>query len=358
MHIESVASTITVISLLVMMTLSPFFVHLHALRGPANRIRILAYIGYIWMSLLLIFCLTAISIDIYNYAAGVSGSLFQKDLSGIIFSPVLSFFIPVIFSVVLNIYGYFEAGGLHIERLTVETSKLPEGVDKLTIAHISDLHLGIILREKKLDKVLEGIESAEPDLIVSTGDLLDDDLANIGHLSDMLKRVNARLGKFAVTGNHEFYAGIKQADKFLQDSGFTVLRGEGTTVQNLINIAGVDDPTVKYVKQPGSNSSHPEREILSKLPQNGFTLLLKHRPSIDDNSLGLFDLQLSGHVHKGQFLPIRFITKLIYHTDSGFSRLPGGSAIYVSPGAGTAGPPVRLFARPEIAIIEVVAAKA
>ncbi len=352
--IESTVSILLILFLLFMMTLSPFFVHLYGIRGPGNRVRTFAYIGYIWLSMLLIFCAISVPIDVYNYALKFSGFIFQKDLSRILSPPAFSLLIPALLSVALTIYGYFEAKGLNVRRLTVETSKLPEGTKKLTIAHMSDLHLGIILRDGKLNQVLKVIESARPDLIVSTGDLLDAEVNHVDYLSENLKKVYAPLGKFAVTGNHEFYGGIKHAENFIKASGFTLLRGEGITVQNLINIAGVDDPTGKHYKLSGSGIYRPEKRIFSQLSHALFTILLKHRPSIDKDALGLFDLQLSGHAHKGQFFFIRLITKLFYRPDAGYAQLQNGSAIYVSSGAGTAGPPVRLFSPPEITIIEVV----
>lgn len=340
---------------LLFMTFSPTFIHLCSFRCPDTLSRVYGYIGYMWVAFIVFFISTGILFDLYNFIIHVSGVILKKDLGRIMLSSMSVFLIPVFFSIVLSAYGYFEAKDLRVERLTIKTSKLSEGVNKLTIAQISDLHLGIIVRDKMLDKVIKEVEAAKPDLIVSTGDLLDGEVNHIDYLANRLKMVNARLGKFAITGNHEFYGGIKHAVNFIQNAGFTLLRRNGVTVQSLINIAGVDDPTGKHKKYSGNNpSNYSEKEILSKLPPHIFTLLLKHRPDIDKDALGLFDLQLSGHAHKGQIFPIGIVTKLIYPTDSGYSRLPNGSAIHVSRGAGTAGPPVRLFAPPEITIIEIV----
>jgi predicted MPP superfamily phosphohydrolase len=348
-------STVILSLILISLAASPHLIHLYSHRGPLTPARVAAYSMYIWMSLLFLFISVSIPLEAYNLAVQLAGSMFKKDLAGIMLSSLPLFFIPVLLSVALNIYGYFEAQGLRVKKLTVETSKLPEETSALTIAHISDLHLGIIHREKRLEKVLKEIEPLNPDLIVSTGDFLDGELIDIDHLAERIKKTTAKLGKFAVTGNHEFYAGIKHSLKFLRESGFTVLRGEGRTIQNLINIAGIDDPTGKYVKL--QNSASPEKEILSGLPADIFTLLLKHRPSIDRESIGLFDLQLSGHAHEGQIFPFSIVTKLHYLAFSGHSRLPEDSLIYVSKGAGTAGPPIRVLAHPEITIFNIVPKK-
>ncbi len=336
------------------MTISPLLIHLYSLRGSTKSSRVFAYIGYLWMAIIFFFFPTALLFDFYNLLVRLSGSLLQQDLSGIILSPLSAFFLPLFISTVITIYGYFEAKNLQVERLNLKTSKLPEGIDRLTIAHISDLHLGLIVRENILDKVIREIETAKPDLIVSTGDLLDGEINHIDYLAERIEKVHARLGKFAAAGNHEFFAGLEHSLKFIENAGFIVLRGRGITVQGLINIAGVDDPVGKNMTPPKNIVSESQKEILSKLPSGLFTLLLKHRPDIDKNALGLFDLQLSGHTHKGQMFPFNFVTKFFFHVHTGYTTLSNGSAIYVSRGAGTTCSPVRFLSPPEITIIELI----
>ena len=343
---------------LLFLTVSPNLIHLCSLRCADSLTRIYAYFGFTWLAIMIVFLPSGILFDLYNLVVRAGGFLFQRDAGWLIIPRMYALFIPFFLSVLLTGYGYFEAQNLRVERLTIETAKLPEGVNKLTIVQLSDLHLGIIVRDKMLDKALKIVKDAEPDIIVSTGDLLDGVINNIDYLSDRLRAVDARLGKFAVTGNHEFYGGIRHAVDFTQNAGFTVLRGSGVTVQNMINIAGVDDPAAKYMKSEGTNTADiTEKEVLSKLPSRFFTLFLKHRPEVDKDAVGFFDLQLSGHAHKGQIFPIGIFTKFHFRVHEGYAMLQKGSAIYVSRGAGTAGPPVRLFAPPEVAVIEIVAKK-
>ena len=152
-----------------------------------------------------------------------------------------------------------------------------------------------------------------------------------------------------MTGNHEFYAGLAQALAFTTRAGFRVLRGEAVTMPGVMNVVGVDDPS-----GPGyGSSSKGERELLSGEKNGMFTLFLKHRPSVGKESLGLFDLQLSGHLHGGQIFPFRYLTRLFYPFVEGLYRLPGGRSLYVSRGSGTWGPPIRFLAPPEVTIIDV-----
>jgi predicted MPP superfamily phosphohydrolase len=97
-----------------------------------------------------------------------------------------------------------------------------------------------------------------------------------------------------------------------------------------------------------------EEAMLSKLPRNQFTLFLKHRPVIDNETRGLFDLQLSGHTHKGQIFPFSIITKLYYPNQAGLLALEKNTHLYVSRGTGTWGPPIRFLASPEVTIIDLI----
>jgi len=205
--------------------------------------------------------------------------------------------------------------------------------------------------QKRLKRIVEEVKKTEPDILVSTGDLVDSASHDIGHFVEPLKGIQAKYGKFAVTGNHEFYTGLDQALKFTKDLGFTILRGEGVTVEGIINIAGVDDPTAKRFDRIQGKS---EQELLANLPSDKFTLLLKHMPIINKKAIDYFDLQLSGHTHKGQIFPFGFLTRLVYATDSGLLNLPNHTRLYVSRGTGVWGPPIRILAPPEITIIDLV----
>ncbi len=128
-----------------------------------------------------------------------------------------------------------------------------------------------------------------------------------------------------------------------------MLRGEGLTIHGIINIAGVDDPAGKYFQVREIS----EKIILPGLPSHLFTVLLKHQPVIDKEALGLFHLQLSGHTHKGQIYPFRYLTRLVFPLYTGYHRLSENTHLYVSRGSGTWGPPIRFLAPPEVTLIEL-----
>ncbi len=113
----------------------------------------------------------------------------------------------------------------------------------------------------------------------------------------------------------------------------------------------MDDATGKHY---GIWREVSEAALLSRFPREKFTLLLKHRPQVDKDALGLFDLQLSGHAHKGQIFPFSLITMLYYPTHAGLLKLDKNSWLYVSRGSGTWGPPIRFLSPPEVTLIELV----
>jgi predicted MPP superfamily phosphohydrolase len=199
--------------------------------------------------------------------------------------------------------------------------------------------------------IADKIKSTRPDIIVSTGDLVDGQINRIGGLAEILGRIKAPYGKFAIAGNHEYYAGFKQSTEFISKAGFTLLRGNAVYIPGIMNIAGVDDlAAIRY----GLYRGITEKRVLSTLDPERFTLLLKHRPFIDNASVGMYDLQLSGHTHNGQIFPFNFLVQMHYPNLSGYFDVGRGSRLYVSRGTGTWGPPIRFLSPPEITVIDLV----
>jgi hypothetical protein len=131
-----------------------------------------------------------------------------------------------------------------------------------------------------------------------------------------------------------------------------MLRNQAVPLCNGITISGVDDPAGRHAGVPPPSLS--EQALLGSVPTDRFRLLLKHRPAVPIASDGLFDLQLSGHVHKGQIFPFNLLVRLLYPIPCGTSATPKGSLIHVSRGSGTWGPPLRFLAPPEVTVIDII----
>jgi len=336
---------------LFLMVITPVQVRILENQGMEACARFMAYTGYLWMGFVFLFFSASLAIDIYHGLLHGAGFFFQRDLSALFLAKRTALFLSLAWGMATALYGYFEARDIRTERIIISSPKVPRAVGKLTIVQISDVHLGLIVREERLKRIIAEINETSPDLLISTGDLVDGQINRMTGLAELLQDIRPGFGKFAVTGNHEMYAGLGQAIGFTERAGFRVLRNEGITAGGLINVVGVDDPATGGVTY---SRPVPEKSLLLKASSERFTLLLKHRPAVDRESLGLFDLQLSGHVHKGQIFPFNLLTYLFYPVRTGFALYPQNSALYVSRGTGTWGPPIRFLAPPEVTVIELI----
>lgn len=334
---------------MLVMVVAPLLVRVSENYGLDGLACLMAWISFTWMGIIFFFVSTALVLDLYQGGLTVSGMVFRIDLSRLKISPFFVFIIPLVLTLAANAYGYFEARNIRTETIEFRSGKITEA---LRIVQVSDVHLGLIVRQKRLRLIVDAIKEAAPDILVCTGDLVDSDINDLGGIAALLQEVEPRFGKFAVTGNHEYYAGLDNSLKFLQKAGFIVLRGEVRSIEGLLNIAGVDDLTRMYM---GATEKVSEKDLLASIDNGNFTLLLKHRPLVDREAIGLFDLQLSGHTHGGQIFPFGLLVK-IFFPEQKACRDCEGCYLQVSNGAGTWGPPVRILAPPEITIVELVPA--
>jgi predicted MPP superfamily phosphohydrolase len=333
-----------------LMVVSVFLIRLLEVYEYERTARALAYLAYIWMAVLFLFFSGSLLIDIINLLIRCTGWLLRTNMTSFLIAPRFSFGVSLTFAVVISIYGYFEALDIKPEKVTVVTKKLPSEIDHLTIVQISDVHLGLIIRKNRLEQMLDIVKAAKPDILISTGDLVDAQINHMTGLSELLQKVKPKYGKYAITGNHEYFAGIEKAIAFTKECGFTVLRNE-IAADGQIVIVGVNDRTGVRL---GLEKPVDEKALLSKAPRDKFVLFLKHQPLIDRASLGMFDLQISGHTHKGQIYPFTLLTLLTYPLNAGDYTLGMGSLLHVSRGTGTWGPPIRFLSPPEITVYELV----
>lgn len=226
--------------------------------------------------------------------------------------------------------------------------RLPAGSAPVRVVQLSDLHLSLLMGRRRFARILDRVREARPDLLVFTGDFADGASAYERGLAARLAELDAPLGKLAVTGNHEFYHGLDRSLELLRAAGFRVLRGEGVRVTKHLTVVGVDDPAARGLVPAALTD---EGRVLPQREHAEFVILLKHQPVVDGGALGRFDLQLSGHTHGGQVFPARWGVRLFYRHIMGRYELPAGATLYVSRGAGTFGPPMRVLSPPEVTLL-------
>ena len=335
--------------LLVLLVLCPVLVRVLERRLGWHWVSVVGVYNYTWfVTVFWLFCLGLV-LDLWNVLAWVTARAVPKAKT-LALSPRARLAFCGVAIVAAYCWGYFvEAPNIRVRRVTLPASGLERPV---RLVQISDLHLGETAKLARLQRITRLVAAAEPDVIVSTGDLVDGAAHHLNGFSELLEELEAPLGKFAVLGNHESYAGVDHCLQFHRAAGFQVLRSEMVEVAPGLHVAGVDDPA-------GEQRGHTVQTSEDFLPLAGdpsFTILLKHRPYIAKESIGRFDLQLSGHTHGGQIFPFALITAGRYDYNRGLYEPPNGSIIYVSPGAGTWGPPVRVSSPPEITVFDLTPA--
>ncbi len=336
---------------MVLMITAIFLVYELERRDLELTARTLSYIAYLWMAALFLFFCTSLFFDLVNLVLRVPGWIGASASFPALIPPRFSFACSIALSLVICLYGYFDALNIRTERLVIETDRLPAGTDRLTIVQMSDVHLGLIIRCDRLVGILEQVKAAKPDIFLSTGDLVDAQINHLAGLRELLQEVHARYGKFAITGNHEYYAGVEKALEFTRQAGFTMLRGEAKDIGPIV-IAGVDDRTAVQMK---AGRPVPDREALAMADRSKkFVLFLKHQPHPDPDAIGMYDLMLSGHTHNGQIWPFTYLVKPAHPLIAGRYDVGKGSIVYTSRGSGTWGPPIRFLAPPEVTVIELV----
>lgn len=304
--------------------------------------RALACIGYVWMAFVFLFFFLSISTELVR----IIHKFFVPDAASLALKAA-TFYLSVVAAAGLVIYGYFDAQHLRVRHLKITTNhSLPNG-GKLRIVQISDVHVGIIIRQNRLTELIDKVRENTPDIVVSTGDLLDGELDNVMDEAKHFTAIEAPFGKYAILGNHEYYAGLKRSIEFTKAAGFQLLRDTFVKTAG-ITIFGQDDITGR-----ATGNAKKREEFKNELcrKREGFTLLLKHQPRVDEEAI--FDLQLSGHTHGGQIFPFGLIVKLYFPKIYGLHRLTSGGLLYISRGTGTWGPPVRVLAPPEITVIDL-----
>lgn len=266
-------------------------------------------------------------------------------------------FVLIIILVILYSY-FFGTRGLIVKEYKVINENLPDEFYGLKVVHISDIHYGKHFNKGKLEKVVNKINEINPDIVVLTGDLVDNTLdeTEVSELKDLLSKITSKVGKYAITGNHDYK--YKNWEYIIKDSGFTNLNDTYNIIygkKSKIMISGI------------STNLYGEKKVKDKLQSSikydetndiDYKILLIHEPDyIDEISDISYDLILSGHSHDGQ-VKIPFIGAL--YTPVGSKKYYKNhytintSELFISSGLGTSVLNLRLFNKPSINFYRIV----
>jgi predicted MPP superfamily phosphohydrolase len=205
--------------------------------------------------------------------------------------------------------------------------------DGLRIALVSDLHLGTLLDDRWAGTVVDRINSLDPDLVVLVGDIIDGDIERVTPMLPTLARLKARLGVYAVAGNHDHYAGLAPSLALFEQAGFRLLQSRWAEPVDGLVLAGIDDLTATGLR--GQDAAHAVARALEGAPADHPVILLSHTPLTPDEVGGSrVDLVLSGHTHGGQIWPFGHLVALRHPHVSGL-HTSGATQHLVGRGAGT-----------------------
>jgi uncharacterized protein len=250
--------------------------------------------------------------------------------------------------IAIMLRGSWNARNPIVRQYEISIPKAAGSMKQLRIAVASDLHLGAIVRNKRLQLLVDRIKALKPDLILLPGDILDDDIEPFIRygMAEQMKELTAPLGTFAVLGNHEYIGGkINEFVKQMKAIDIEVLMDRSVKIANSFYVIGRKDRSAGRFSSDG----RLELDVLLKDVDAALPLILMdHQPYLLDQSAkhGV-DLQLSGHTHRGQMSPFHWITKRLYELDWGYLKKAQMHTI-VSSGYGSWGPPIRLGSRSEI----------
>lgn len=254
-------------------------------------------------------------------------------------------------SAVILIGGYLSARIPTINRVSFQIDKIvPNGKQKVVL--VSDIHLGMMISNGKLDQMVQLVNNENADLVLLAGDIFDEDLGPViqKNMGDILKNLRAQHGVFAVLGNHEFYGNATAAYEYLENHNITVLRDSVAVLSNGITIVGREDITAE--RMYGKRRKTLE-ELLSGINLEKPVFMLDHQPyKLAEVAERNVDLQVSGHTHNGQMWPFNYITGAMFEISKGYGKIKN-THFYVSSGYGTWGPPIRTNSRAEIVVMEI-----
>jgi predicted MPP superfamily phosphohydrolase len=300
--------------------------------------------GLLGLMLTLIIARDIIFVPIAYAKPGLVDQVFSGTATGCMFG--LSF--------ILLTFGYHHAqAGPVIKYVNIPMVNLSPSLEGYIILQISDLHAGPAIDRSYVENVLTQIKDIKVDVIALTGDIADGKFTKYHDRAAPIAVLSAKAPVLYIPGNHEYLHDSNQWRAYFEHMGFQSLFNANTVITHKgssILFAGIIDPEVKEV-DPGQK---PDITLAMQNAQAAdLKILLSHRPDVAKEAAPIFDLQLSGHTHGGQFFPWSLLMSLFKPFASGLHQCDK-MWIYTNPGTGFWGPPIRLGTTSEITVLRLI----
>ncbi|RKH17078.1 metallophosphoesterase [Corallococcus sp. CA047B] len=235
-----------------------------------------------------------------------------------------------------------------VTELVVRIPRLPRALEGLSIVQLTDLHVGPFIQRRFMDELVRRANALKPDLVAITGDMVDGSVPRLGGHVAALGNLQARYGRFFVTGNHDYASGADAWVAYLRSLDITSLRNRHVRIGDAggaFDLVGVDD--WHGARRLGQKGYDLEKALAGRDPERAAVLLAHQPANFKVAAQQGVDLQISGHTHGGQLFPMTALIGLRWEHSAGHYQ-QGDSHLYVSRGCGFWGPPMRLGSPPEL----------
>lgn len=264
---------------------------------------------------------------------------------------ILKIFITILILIILLLlYSRFIGTiGLITKEYTIKDNNISNDFDGIKIIHFSDIHYKRIITKDRIDKIINEINLINPDIVIFTGDLIDQDSNieedDITYLKEALSKINAKYGKYSVIGNHDYSIDIEVLRSIYKESNFNLL-------ENSYDIIYGKNNNKLYIG--GISTGAFSDTVLNKMNYNEecYKIIILHEPDYTDEIISLNpNLILGGHSHNGQ-VNIPYLKK--YFVPTGSKKyydehyLVNNINLYISSGIGVSRYNFRLFNHPSI----------
>jgi len=318
--------------------------------GPVSDA--LVWTGSFWLGAMLYFFLLVVLIDIFrlvNHFIPIIPAFARENFAQFKLY-LLGGSIVLVGLIVLA--GYINALNPRIKTVEIHIPKQANGLQSLNAVIMSDIHLGTIIGNGRLERIVSKVNGLNPDIILLPGDILDEDLEPVirQNAGATLKQLSAPMGVFGVMGNHEYIGGPEPAYRYLSEHGVKMLRDSVVIINESFYLVGREDfQKGRFAGKERKDIETLMEEVNKSLP----VIVMDHQPFHPEKAAAAgADLMLSGHTHNGQLWPLNYIIDAMYVLGYGLGEVEG-MLMYVSNGVGTWGPPLRVGNRPEIVNLKI-----
>lgn len=318
---------------------------------PSWFVEPMIWVGSFWLGAMIYFFLFIVVIDLLrlvNFFIPFFPSFITRNVQ-----LTKQYIVAVVFiiTVIIVVVGRLNAMFPQIVKFELQINKKAP-LHKLNLVALSDVHLGTIVCNAHFTRIVEKINSLQPDVVLFVGDIVDEDVEPVirQNLGETLNSIKSKYGLYGITGNHEYIGGVEKACKYLEANGVNMLRDTTVKIADSFYLVGREDVSIQRFNGKSRKSL---KELVKNIDISLPIILLDHQPvALNEAVLNEIDIVLCGHTHYGQLWPFGFISEMVYELSWGFKKKENTN-IYVSSGVGMWGPPIRTSSRPEIVNIEL-----